>query len=166
MPVLRASRRVLGHPSPLLVDGTVALVLFVSMAAQFTTHLRTGQHPTTPLTWALAFLLVAPILTHRRFPLASLAVCLTALLAYAAGRYVAFPGLPVFVLTFDIALHSKARVAFAALVASAAAMTVSLALQPNGVAALAEWVASATRALLCRAISNVSTNTGSPGKAA
>ncbi len=142
MPVLRAIRRVQGHLSPLLIDGTVALVLFVSMAAQFTRHLRTGQHPTTALTWALAVLLVAPILTHRRFPLASLAVCLTALLAYAAGRYAAFPGLPVFVLTFDIALHSKARVAFAALVASAAAMTVSLALQPNGVAALAEWVAS------------------------
>jgi signal transduction histidine kinase len=142
MPVLRAIRRVQGHLSPLLIDGTVALVLFVSMAAQFTRHLRTGQHPTTALTWALAVLLVVPILTHRRFPLASMAVCLTALLAYAAGRYAAFPGLPVFVLTFDIALHSKARVAFAALVASAAAMTVSLALQPNGVAALAEWVAS------------------------
>jgi signal transduction histidine kinase len=142
MAVLRAIRRVLGHLSPLLIDGTVALVLFVSVAAQFTRHLRTGQHPTTPLTWALAVLLVAPILTHRRFPLASLAVCLTALLVYAAGRYAAFPGLPVFVLTFDIALHSKARVALAALLASAAAIAVALALQPNGVVDLAEWVVS------------------------
>jgi hypothetical protein len=32
MPVLRAIRRVQGHLSPLLIDGTVALVLFVSMA--------------------------------------------------------------------------------------------------------------------------------------
>jgi signal transduction histidine kinase len=81
-------------------------------------------------------------MTHRRFPLASLAVCLTALLAYAAGRYIAYPGLPVFGLTFDIALHSKARVALAALVASGAAMAVSLALQPNGVGP-ANWVLSA-----------------------
>jgi signal transduction histidine kinase len=142
MPVLRAIRRVLGRPNPLLIDGTVALVLLASMAVQFLGQLQTGQHPTTPLTWALVVLLVAPILTHRRFPLASLAVCLTALLAYGAGRYVAYPGLPVLVLTFDIALHSKARVALAALVASAAAIAVTLALQPNSVADPSEWVAN------------------------
>ena len=58
-------------------------------------------------------LIVAPILTHRRFPRASVAVCLAAVAVYAAGRYVAYPGLAVFVLTFDIALHSNERVALA-----------------------------------------------------
>jgi signal transduction histidine kinase len=144
MPMLRSMRQAVGHLDPLLIDGMVALILFAFMAVQFigTRHLQTGLHPTTPLTWVLAVLIVAPILTHRRFPRASLAVCLTALLAYAAGRYVAYPGLPVFVLTFDIALHSRRRVGLAALVASAAAIAFSLALQSSGVVTFSTWVAS------------------------
>ena len=79
---------------PLLIDGIAALVLFALMAAvSHTRHLQPGQHPTTVLTWLLAVLIVAPILTHRRFPLASVAVCLAAVAIYAAGRYVAYPGL-------------------------------------------------------------------------
>ena len=78
-------------------------------------HPETGQHPTTVLTWLLTVLIVGPILTHRRFPLASVAVCLAAVAVYATGRYVAYPGLAVFVLTFDIALHSRERMALAAL---------------------------------------------------
>jgi len=69
-------------------------------------------------------------------------VCLAALIAYAAGRYVAYPGLAVFVLTFDIVLHSRRRVALAAPVAAAAALAVSLALQPSGVVTFYTWVAS------------------------
>ena len=104
---------------PLLIDGIAAFILFALMAAQFivTGHLMTGQHPTTVLTWLLAVLIVGPILTHRRFPRASVAVCLAAVAVYATGRYVAYPVLAVFVLTFDIALHSRARVALATLIA-------------------------------------------------
>jgi signal transduction histidine kinase len=144
MPMLRAIRRVLGNLSPLVIDGIVTLVLFASVATQLigTEHLQAGQRPTTPLTWALAILLVVPILTHRRFPRASLAVCLAALVAYAAGRYVAYPGVPVFVLTFDITLHSTKRVGLAALFSSAAAITLSLVLQSSEVAGTGSWIQS------------------------
>ena len=142
MPTLRSIRRVLAHLNPLLIDGTVALVLFAFMAVQGSKRLEPGQHPMTPLAWVLAVLIVAPILTHRRYPRASLAVCLAALIGYAAGRYVVYPGLAVFVLTFDITLHSGRRVALAAPVASAAALALSLALQPSGVVTFYTWVAS------------------------
>ena len=101
-----------------------------------------GQHPTTVLTWLLAVLIVAPILTHRRFPLASVAVCLAAIAVYATGRYVAYPGLAIFVLTFDIALHSKERMALATLVASAVVIWVSVSLQPGAVAVLGTYIES------------------------
>jgi signal transduction histidine kinase len=129
---------------PLLIDGMAAGILFLLMAVQFifTEHLKPGQHPTTPLTWLLAVVIVAPILTHRRFPLTSVAVCLTAVAVFAVGRYVAYPILTVFVLTFDIALHSRARVALAALIASAAVVTVSVSLQPSSVAVASTWIES------------------------
>jgi signal transduction histidine kinase len=101
-----------------------------------------GQHPTTVLTWLLAVLICAPILTHRRFPVASVAVCLTAVVVYAAGDYVAYPGLAIFVLTFDIALHSRERVAVATLFASAVVIGVAVDLQPDGVAILATYIES------------------------
>ena len=83
MPTSRSIRQALGHLDPVLIDGIAAFVVFGLMAAQFivTGHRLAGQDPTTPLAWILAVLIVAPILTHRRFPLASLAVCLAALVA-------------------------------------------------------------------------------------
>ena len=129
---------------PLLIDGIAAFVVFALMAGQFlgTRHLVAGQHPTTVLTWLLAVLICAPILTHRRFPVASVAVCLTAVVVYSAGDYVAYPGLAIFVLTFDIALHSKERIALATLVASAVVIWVSVSLQPGAVAVLATYIES------------------------
>ena len=119
---------------PLLIDGIAAFAVFALMAGQFigTRHLLAGQHPTTVLTWLLAVLICAPILTHRRFPVASVAVCLTAVVVYSAGHYVAYPGLAIFVLTFDIALHSRERVAVATLFASAVVIGVAVDLQPDG----------------------------------
>jgi signal transduction histidine kinase len=129
---------------PLLIDGIIAFIVFALMAAQFvnTRHPLTGQHQTTPLAWVLAVLLVAPILTHRRFPRASVAVCLVAVVIYATGRYVAYPGLAIFVLTFDIALHSRARVAVATLFASAAILALAVNLQPDAAANFQTWVQS------------------------
>jgi len=114
------------------------------MAGQFigTRRLLAGQHPATPVTWLLAVLIVAPVLTHRRFPRASVAVCLAAVAVYATGRYAAYPGLAVFVLTFDIALHSRERVAVTTLLAAAVVTGVSISLQPNGVAVLATYIES------------------------
>ena len=137
-------RQAAGQIDPRLIDGIAAFVVFALMAGQFigTRHLLPGQHPTTALTWLLAVLICAPILTHRRFPRASVAVCLAAVVVYATGRYVAYPGLAIFVLNFDIALHSRERVAVATLFASAVVIGVSVNLQPDGVAILATYIES------------------------
>jgi len=60
-----------------------------NMAVQLagTRQLEAGQQPATPAAWALAILITAPVLTHRRFPLASLAVCLAALVASSASSW-------------------------------------------------------------------------------
>jgi signal transduction histidine kinase len=144
VPALRSIRQALGHLNPVLLDAAVALLLFGGMAAKLAGHghLPAGQHATTPLDWVLAAFIVAPLVTHRRFPRSSLAVCLAAVIWYAVGRPPAYPGLAVFVLTFDITLHSSRRVALTALFASAVAINLSVWLQPASVASTATWVAS------------------------
>jgi signal transduction histidine kinase len=129
---------------PLLIDGITALAVFALMAQQLLTRhvLLPGQHPTTVLTWLLAAVIVAPILTHRRFPRASVAVCLAAVALFAAGRYVAYPGYAIFVLTFDIALHSDEQVSVPTLFASAVVLGVAVDLQPAKVAVLATYLLS------------------------
>ena len=128
----------------MLIDGITALAVFGLMAQQLITRhvLLAGQHPTTVLTWLLAVVIVAPILTHRRFPRASVAVCLSAVAIYAAGRYVAYPGYVIFVLTFDIALHSDEQVSVPTLFASGVVLGVAVDLQPAEVAVLATYIAS------------------------
>ena len=64
------------------------------------------------------------------------------MVVYATGHYVAYPGLAIFVLTFDIALHSRDRVAVATLFASAVVIGVAVDLQPDKVAILATYVES------------------------
>ena len=150
MRALRSIRGGLGRLRPLLIDGIAALVVFGLMAWSFlgARHPVAGHHPATLLALILAVVTVAPLLTHRRFPLTSLAVCLAAaaVLIYGAGRFGPYP-IQVFVpavlvLTFDIALHSRSRVALAALVAAAAATTLSFTLRPGGLVFLPPVVES------------------------
>jgi signal transduction histidine kinase len=144
VPALRSIRHALGHMDPRLIDGIAAAIVFaLMMTAQFlgTRNPRTGQPQVTVLTWVLAFVIVVPILTHRRFPGASVAVCLTAV-AVSAGRYVAYAFVAMFVLMFDIALHSRTRVAVTALVASAVLIPVSIDLRQNGVGFFGIYVQS------------------------
>lgn len=140
--MLRSARQVLSELNPLLIDGVVALHVLGLMGVQLASGrpLLPGQHPVTALAWILAILICAPILTHRKFPIASLAICLAAVLAYAPGRFAAYPGFAVFVLVFDITLHSRRQIAFAALIASAAAMAGAVATQPSSVASFGTWV--------------------------
>ena len=128
---------------PLLIDGVTTLAVLALMAEQLITKQpQSGQHPTTVLTWLLAAVSIAPILSHRRFPYVSVAVCLAAVAIYAFGRYAAYPGYVVFVLTFDVALHSDERVSVPTLFASAVVLGVAVDLQPAKIAILATYIAS------------------------
>jgi signal transduction histidine kinase len=127
----------------LLIDGAITLVVFALMAQQLVTRQPIpGQHPTTVLTWLLVAACNAPILTHRRFPRASVAVCLSAVAVYAVGHYLAYPGYAVFVLIVGVALHSDERVSVPALFASAVVLGVTVDLQPAKIAILATYIAS------------------------
>lgn len=128
---------------PLLIDGVTTLAVFALMAEQLITkHQLPGEHPTTVLTWLLAAASIAPVLSHRRFPWASVAVCLAAVAVYAVGRYPAYPGYVIFVLVFDVALHSEERVSVPSLFASAVVLGVAVDLQSAKIAILATYIAS------------------------
>ncbi len=128
---------------PLLIDGLAALAVFALLAQQLLTRPPLpGQHPTTTLTWLVGAVSIVPILTHRRFPRTSVAVCLSAVAIYAVGRYAAYPGFAVFVLNYSIALHSDERVSVPTLFASAVVVGVAVDLQPAKVAVLATYIAS------------------------
>jgi len=107
-----------------------------------TQRLQAGTRPTTPVAYLLAVLLTGPFVTHRKFPRTSLAICLTALILYAAGHFVAYPGLPVVALTFGISLHSSRRFALVTVIAAAAAMTLALGLQSPAVRSEGTWIES------------------------
>jgi signal transduction histidine kinase len=107
-----------------------------------TKRVHAGEHATTPVAYLLTVLLTAPLVTHRKFPRASLAICLAALILYAVGRYTVYPGLPVFALTFGITLHSSRRLALVTVIAAAAAMAVALGLQAPSVPDWSTWISS------------------------
>jgi signal transduction histidine kinase len=142
--VLRSTGQRLRHPGPLVIDAGIALVLLGLMVGQLAGQqtLKPGQHAATPLAYVLVVLIAAPLVTHRKWPLPSLAVCLGALLLYAAGQYTAYPGIVLFAMCFGISLHSNRRVALITVIACAAAMAVSIVLQPGGVSSGATWIES------------------------
>jgi len=141
--VLRSIGQRLRHPDAWVIDGGTALVLLGLMTVLLATkRVQAGEHPTTPVAYFLAVLLTGPLITHRKFPRTSLAICLAALILYAAGRFTAYPGLPVFALTFGITLHSSRRLALVTVVAAAAAMTVALSLQAPSELSTSTWISS------------------------
>ena len=142
--VLRSAGQRLRHPGPWAIDGFIALVLLAYMVDQLAlkTRLVEGQHAATPQAYLLSVLMVAPLVTHRKWPLPSLAVCLAALLLYAPGRYAAYPGVVLFAMVYLITLHGTRRQSLIALISCAAAMAVAIGLQPGAVGAYSTWVSS------------------------
>jgi len=142
--VLRSVGQRLRHPGPWAIDGFIALVLLASMVDELArrTHLVAGQQAATPQAYLLSVLMLAPLVTHRKWPLPSLAVCLAAFLLYAPGRYTAYPGIALFAMVYGITLHGTRRQSLIALVSCAAAMAVGIGLQPGGVGTYGTWVSS------------------------
>jgi signal transduction histidine kinase len=142
--VLRSVGQRLRHPAPWAIDGAVAVVLLAFMVGQLALQEKPlpGQQATTPIAYVLVVLIAAPYVTHRRWPLPSLAVCLAALLLYAPGRYYAYPGLVLFAMVFGITLHGTRRQSLVALISCAAAMAVAIGLQPGVVGSYVTWVES------------------------
>jgi len=126
-----------------LVDAAVVLVLLVVTALPLATRpLTDGQRPSDVWAYLLLAAICVPFAFHRRYPVASISVACGALILYAAGRYAAYPGIPIFVLVAGISLHSTRRRALLAAGLGAVAISVGVLLQPEGVATASTWVAS------------------------
>jgi signal transduction histidine kinase len=142
--VLRSVGQRLRHPGPWAIDGAIAAVLLAFMVGQLALQSKPlpGQHPATPVAYLLVVVMAASLVTHRKWPLGSLAVCLAALLLYAPGRNYAYPGLVLFAMVYGITLHGTRRQSLIALISCAAAMAVGIGLQPGVVGSYTTWVES------------------------
>jgi signal transduction histidine kinase len=126
-----------------VVDGTITAALLVLFAIQLQTHVfEAGQRPNSWLTYVLALAIVLPFLTHRRHPVLSGCVALSALVAYSLLHYGPYPGINTFVLVFGIALHADRRRAVPVFLAALVALTVSVWVQPPGIANTSTWVST------------------------
>src|SRR4051794_18998109 len=124
-------------------DVTVAALLVALMAASLDTRVPTaGQHATTPLAYALLVLAAAPIATHRRWPLPSVAVAVAAVVAYSFGHFSVFPGYPLFVLVFAVGLHAEWHTATVAYATALAGLGASLLMQPAAGGTASTWIST------------------------
>ncbi|MFP5415473.1 MAG: sensor histidine kinase [Actinomycetes bacterium] len=138
-----ASTRPRPWAEPRLVDAAVALALLVVMGVSMAgTATGPGQRPDDLLSVALAVLMAAPYVVHRRRPVGAVAVGLGAILLYSLLRFPAFPGVNAFVLLFGVTLHTDRRHGWGTLAATLVVMSVSLAAQPPGVADTSAWIAT------------------------
>jgi signal transduction histidine kinase len=116
-----------------------AVLLVVDLALR---HLEPGQQHSTAVAYLLALALNVPYAFHRKAPMAMLAVVLTALLVYSALQFSSYPGLSIFLLLFGITLHADRRRSLVAFVAACLAMTVAIAVQPDGVGTRSTYLSS------------------------
>jgi signal transduction histidine kinase len=144
------SRRLRGRVSRSahVVDGSVVVLLLALFAIQLQTQLQPGQRPMDWFAYVAELAMMLPLLAHRDHPVLCAGVALTALVAYALGHYGPYPGINTFVLVFVVALHAERRVALPVLVASMAALTVSVWVQPDGIATTSTWVSTLLLALV------------------
>jgi signal transduction histidine kinase len=128
---------------PRLIDATVAVCLWLAMWAELTYREQPGTSATNVLAYVLAIGITVPFAWHRDRPMTALAVSTVALLVYAAGQFVAFPGYGAFALVYGIARHSDRRRALVAFMVSLVALGVSIGFQPAGVATVSTWTSTA-----------------------
>jgi signal transduction histidine kinase len=124
-----------------ILDAAAAVLLLLLMAAELAGKgLEAGESVSTPVAYVLAAAITLPFATHRRYPLASVAVSTLAVVAYALGHFSAFPGYSLFALTFAVSLHTDWRRAGIAFGAALVALSVSLSLQPARVVTPSTWI--------------------------
>jgi signal transduction histidine kinase len=120
-----------------------ALLLFALMVGELALMPReAGEAASTPLAYAWAALITLPIAAHRRWPVAVVLLVAAAVVGYAFGHHVAFPGFAAFALVFVTALHCGRGAGALAFAAMSAAVGVAIAVQPAGMVTASTWVTS------------------------
>jgi len=126
-----------------LLDGALAAIVTASIwLALATKPLEPGQNPTTAAAYVSSGAACLALAFHRRHPLWAAAVMDVAVVAYSLGRYSAFPGFPVFVLVFLVALGHPRRIGLPVAAGAAVTMVVAILAQPGTVATGSVWVAT------------------------
>jgi signal transduction histidine kinase len=143
VPTVQDLRGRLAAVDPRVADAVVTGVLLVlQVAATASKAPEQGQRAGDWLAYLLSLGLCLPYLVHRRRPMLAIGLVAASLLLYSLRQYAAYPGLSLFVLVFAIALHSRRRPAFLAMLVAIAAFAVALAVQPAGVATPATWTST------------------------
>src|SRR5947209_20452057 len=94
-------RRRVHTPSWWQIDGLVVLLVIVEMVADAQSRILVhGQRQNDGWMYVLIVVMSVPYLTHRRWPMGSLAVTLGAVAVFSLAAYAPFPGIPAFILLF------------------------------------------------------------------
>jgi signal transduction histidine kinase len=135
---LRGRSRWFGLPRvDIVVAGLLLTITTLDMALR---SLQAGQHRNDVLGYLLVIGMAAPYAIHRRAPLTAATVVLSLLLVYSLVPYNAYPGLNALVLLFGIASHSQRRRSLIALAATFTALTLAVAVQPDGIVDRSTWL--------------------------
>lgn len=126
-----------------VLDGTGAALLWAAMIVDLATRpLAAGQSASTLVAYLLAGAIAGPFAIHRRFPVIAMTVSNVALIAYAGGRFSAFPGYATFALVFAVALHASRRQALVVYLGGTIGLVIALELQPAEVATASSWIST------------------------
>ncbi len=124
-----------------LADGAPAVALFGLMAAELATKAPAAvESAASPAAYAWALAVTAPLAWHRRHPVAVVLITGAAVVGYAAGHWVAFPGYTAFALVFLVSLHSARGRGVLALGVMATALAVAIGLQSTPTVTASTWV--------------------------
>jgi hypothetical protein len=119
----------------LRVDVVLAGCLFAVMAAELAI-----RHQTLAVLWAVA--ITAPILWHRRYPVAAVLVTAVAITGYGLGHLSAFPGYAAFAMVFVVSLHCARGRGLLALGVLTVALGTAIAQQSAPTVTIATWIAT------------------------
>jgi signal transduction histidine kinase len=124
-------------------DAVLAVVLLAVMVGELALKgPAPGESASTWAAYVWALAITVPIAVHRRWPVAAVFVAGVAIVGYAAGHYVAFPGYAAFALVFVVGLHTgrgRGALAFATIaVAIGLALSQQTAITVTG----STWVAT------------------------
>jgi len=122
-------------------DAMLAALLFALMAGELAGKSPApGEAAATPVAYLWSLAITAPIVVHRRYPVAAVLVSGAAIAGYATGHFSAFPGYAAFAMVFVVSLHSgrgRGALAFAVM---AVAVGAAIAVQSEPTVSTNTWI--------------------------
>jgi signal transduction histidine kinase len=138
MNAIRAAWRSLDRRA---ADAMLAALLFALMAGELAGKSPApGEAAATPVAYLWALAITAPIVVHRRYPVAAVLVCAAAIAGYSTGHFSAFPGYAAFAMVFVVSLHSGRGRGALAFAVTAVALGAAIAIQSEPTVSTNTWI--------------------------